>query len=281
MTRLADSTVLITGAASGIGRRMALLAADAGARVIGWDLDGPALADLARDRPGRIEPFVVDVTDAAAVRRVAGEVVEQVGPVDVLILNAGVVSGGRLLELSEAAIRRVLDVNVAALFWCTKAFLPGMIERGRGHIVTIASIAALAPLPGLTDYNASKHAAYGFAETLRTELAEDAPGVRTTVVLPQVIDTGMFAGVTTPRVFPPLDPDRAAAAILGAVERNRQRLLLNRAALLTAYAIRPLPPRLADAVVRVFGGFDGMRTFAGRSITAAGRGSQRGADRDG
>lgn len=279
MTRLADATVLITGAASGIGRRMALLAADAGAQVVGWDVDGPGLADLARDRPGRIHPFIVDVTDSAAVRRVAGEVTEQVGPVDVLILNAGVVSGGRLLELSEEVIARVLEVNVAALFWCTRAFLPGMMQRGRGHIVTIASLAALAPLPGLTDYNASKHAAYGFAETLRAELADDAPGVRTTVVLPQVIDTGMFAGVTTPRVFPPLDPDRAAAAILRAVERNRQRLLLNRPALMAAYLMRPLPPRLADSVVRFFGGFEGMRTFAGRSITAGG--AARPADRDG
>lgn len=281
MTSIGDSTVLITGAASGIGRRMALLAADRGARVVGWDIDGSGLADLARERPGRIEPFVVDITDATAVRRVAAEVSDQVGAVDVLILNAGVVSGGHLLDIPDEAIQRVLDVNVAALFWCTKAFLPAMIERGRGHIVTIASLAALAPLPGLTDYVASKHAAYGFAETLRTELAEDAPGVRTTVVLPQVIDTGMFAGVTTPRIFPPLDPDRAAAAILGAIGRDRQRLLLNRPALLTAYLTLPLPPRLADAVVRLAGGFDGMRTFAGRSVSRTRQHPGQRAHRDG
>lgn len=266
MTNLADSRVLITGAASGIGRRMALQAADRGAHVVAWDIDGGALAALAQERPGRIEPFVVDVCDRATVYRVAQDVLERVGPVDVLILNAGVVSGGRLLELPDAAIERVLNVNVAALFWCTKAFLPAMVERNSGHIVTIASVAALSPLPGLTDYVASKHAAYGFAETLRTELAEDSPGIRTTVVLPQVIDTGMFEGTTTPWLFPPIDPDRATTAILDAVARNRTRLLLDRWALLTAYLVRPLPTRISDAVVRLAGGFEGMKTFAGRSV---------------
>ena len=271
MTDLAGSTVLITGAASGIGRLMALGAADRGARVVAWDIDGSALASLAEDRPGRIEPFVVVVTDRAAVRRAAADAQTALGPIDVLILNAGVVAGGHLLELAEEDIERVLQVNTMALFWCTKALLPAMAARNAGHIVTIASLAALSPFPGLIDYVASKHAAYGFAETLRAELSTDAPGVRTTVVLPQVIGTGMFAGVATPRVFPPVAPERAAEAILRAVERDAERLLLNRAALLTAYLIRPLPPRWSDGIVRAFGGFESMRGFAGRSIRGRNR----------
>ncbi len=257
--------MLITGAASGIGRRMALQAVQAGARVVAWDVDGAGVAALAEERPGAIAPFVVDVADRTAVYRAARDVGDQLGQVDILVLNAGIVSGGRLRALPDEAIERVLAVNTAALFWCTKAFLPSMMERDAGHIVTIASLAALSPLPGLIDYVASKHGAYGFAETLRTELAEDAPGVRTTVVLPQLIDTGMFAGASAPAMFPALDPDRAASAILLAIERNRQRLLLDRWAALTAYLIRPFPPRLSDAVVRLAGGFDGMKSFVGRS----------------
>lgn len=266
MTDLSSSVVLITGAASGIGRLMASGAADRGARVVAWDIDGAGLAQLAAELPDSVHPFVVDITDEAAVQAAAGVVHDQVGDVDVLVLNAGVVSGGRIMDLPAEAIERTFAVNSLALFWCARAFLPAMIERDSGHIVTIASVAGVSPFPGMTDYVASKHAAYGFAESLRTELADDAPGVRTTVVLPQVIDTGMFAGVTTPRIFPPLKPDYVADRILRAIECNRQRLLLNRTALLTAYLIRPLPPRLADRVSRLAGSFDGMATFHGRSI---------------
>ncbi|MEZ5184206.1 MAG: SDR family oxidoreductase [Candidatus Nanopelagicales bacterium] len=257
MTTLRGSTVLITGAASGIGRLMALEAVRRGARVIAWDRDAAALSEL----PG-VETAVVDVTDREAVYAQAGRTPD----IDVLVLNAGVVSGRRLSDLPDAAIEKTMAVNALALFWCTKAFLPRMVERDHGHIVTIASLVGATPVPGMTDYVASKHAAYGFAESLRTELADDAPGVRTTVVLPQVINTGMFAGTKSPWFFPELQPDYVATSVLNAVERNRQRLLLNRPALLTAYLVRPLPPAISDRISRWAGAFDGMATFHGRSV---------------
>lgn len=268
MTTFDRSRVLITGAASGIGRLMAQLAVDRGAEVVAWDLNGEGLASLAESRPGSIHPFVVDVTDQEAVAQTADEVRAQVGSPNVLILNAGVISGRRFLDLPPAAIEQTFAVNTLALFWCAQAFLPDLVTNNRGHVVTIASLAALTPIPGMVDYVASKHAAYGFAESLRTELAEDAPGVQTTVVLPQVIGTGMFAGVKTPRMFPVLDPDVAAESIIRAVESNRQRLLLNRLAGMTAYVARLLPPRVSDVVSRAAGAFDGMNTFHGRSIVS-------------
>jgi all-trans-retinol dehydrogenase (NAD+) len=257
MTALNGSTVLITGAASGIGRLMAIEALRRGARVIAWDLDADGLAGLEG-----MDTAVVDVTDRETVYAQAARTPD----VDVLILNAGVVSGRRITELPDAAIEKTLAVNTLALFWCTKAFLPRMIERDHGHIVTIASLVGATPIPGMTDYVASKHAAYGFAESLRTELADDAPGVRTTVVMPQQIDTGMFAGAKSPWYFPTLKPDYVATSILNAVERNRRRLLLNRPALLTAYLVRPLPPAVSDRISRWAGAFDGMATFHGRSV---------------
>ncbi len=257
MTTLRGARVLITGGGSGIGRLMAHKARAAGAEVTVWDRDPTALAGLDGMRTA-----VVDVTDRAGVYAQA----EQTGEIDVLILNAGVVSGRRLLDLPDDAIEATMAVNVLALFWCTKAFLPGMVRRNRGHVVTIASLVGATPVPGLTDYVASKHAAVGFAETLRTELADDAPGVRTTVVMPQQIETGMFAGAKSPWYFPALQPDYAAAAILRAVERDRQRLLLNRPAVMTAFLVKPLPPALSDRLSRWVGAFEGMRTFNGRSI---------------
>jgi all-trans-retinol dehydrogenase (NAD+) len=258
MTTLRDSRVLITGAASGIGRLMALYSMAAGARVVGWDRDAAGLADLAARGA---DTAVVDVTDRAAVYEQA----QRTGPIDVLILNAGVVSGKRFVDLPDEAIERTMNVNVLALFWCTKAFLPAMIARDSGHIVTVASLVATTPVPGLTDYVASKHAALGFAEALRTELADDAPGVRTTVVLPQQIDTGLFAGARSPWYFPTLQPDYVARSILRAIERDRQRLLLNRPAVLTALLVRSFPPAMSDRVSRWAGAYEGMKTFRGRT----------------
>jgi all-trans-retinol dehydrogenase (NAD+) len=154
MTALNGSTVLITGAASGIGRLMAIEALARGARVIAWDRDADALSALEG-----MDTAVVDVTDREAVYAQAARTPD----VDVLILNAGVVSGRRITDLPDEAIEKTLAVNTLALFWCTKAFLPGMMERDHGHIVTIASLVGATPIPGMSDYVASKHAAYGFA----------------------------------------------------------------------------------------------------------------------
>lgn len=232
-----------------------------GSHVIAWDIDSAGL-DVLREDGLAAETHVVDVTDRNAVARAATEV----GPIDVLILNAGVVGAKRFIDLDEDAIQRVMDVNAMAPMWCTKAFLPGMMERNHGHIVAISSIAGVTPAPGAAEYVASKHAVYGFLESLRTELHDDAPGVRTTVVLPQVIDTGMFEGVKTPWLFPPLAPERVADRVITAVEGNKERLLLDRPALFLAYLVRPLPPFLSDRVSRMAGAFDLMTTFQGRAV---------------
>jgi len=240
--------VIITGAASGIGRRMADFARARGAEVVGWDLRGSDID--------------VDVTDSAAVDAAAAAS----GPVDVLINNAGVVSGQRLLESSEAQIRRTFEVNVLAHFWTSRAVLPGMIERGRGKIVTIASAAALLGVARQTDYAASKWAAFGFAESLRAELRKDGSPISTLVVAPYFIDTGMFAGVRTrfPLLLPILQERDVARRVLDAIESGRQQLILPPFARLTPL-LRVLPPIAFDAVTDFLGINQTMDEFTGRS----------------
>ncbi|MCU0264983.1 MAG: SDR family oxidoreductase [Actinomycetia bacterium] len=265
MTELRESTVLITGAASGIGRRMALLAAERGANVVAWDLDGTGLDKLAADAGGVVTTHVVDVTDPDAVRRAA----VAAGPVDVLVNNAGVVAGRRLLDLTDRQIERVMAVNALAPFWCTRAVLPGMVERGRGHVVTIASMAATMGVPKLVDYAASKHAAYGFAESLRVELAGVAPEVRTTVVLPFYINTGMFAGASTriPWLVPILEEAEVAERIIRAVERNEDRVMLPPIGRV-AFVGQLLPPSWFDKLASVLGIHVSMEDFHGRALPA-------------
>lgn len=269
-TPLGGSTVLITGGGSGIGRRMAIGAARRGANVVIWDVSeerGRAVRDDIRAHRLPCESHVVDVTDRAAVRAAA----EATGPVDVLVNNAGVVSGRPLLETSDAAIERTMAVNVLALYWVTRAFLPGMVERRRGTVVTVASAAGLVGVAKQTDYSASKWAAVGFTESLRAEMRTQHTGVRTLVVCPFFIDTGMFEGVRSrfPLLLPILKEGEVARAVLDGVESGKQQLVLPPLVGLVPPA-RMLPVRVFDAFCDVMGINQTMDHFTGRAGLRAG-----------
>lgn len=262
---LIGQTVLITGGGSGIGRLMALGAADRGARVLVWDLDDDAaraVRDQIRARGGQAEAARVDVSDRAAVAEAAAAASD----VDVLINNAGVVTGKKLLDATDEQIARTFNVNVLPLYWMTRAFLPGMLARGHGTVVTIASAAGLVGVAKQTDYSASKFAAFGFAESLRAELKKDRTGVTSLVVCPYYISTGMFEGVRTkfPRLLPILEPEYVARRVLDAVEEGREQLIMP-PFVRTMPLVRALPTRAFDAVVTFFGVNDTMDHFVGRA----------------
>jgi all-trans-retinol dehydrogenase (NAD+) len=268
VTRFQATHVLITGAAGGLGRLLALGAGARGARLTLLDRDGPGLAGVTAEL-GRMgvdaAGWTVDLRDRPAFQAAAIRVLATRGPVDILINNAGVVTGKPLLEGSDEDIERTFQVNTLALFWSVRAFLPAMIRRGRGHVVTIASAAGLGGTSRLTDYCASKFAAVGFDESLRLELRRLGHPIRTTVVCPWYIDTGMFRGVRTrfPRLLPILRPEYVARRILDAVQAGRRRLILPRFVLAVLVA-RILPPWLFDRLMRFFGVDRTMDEFAGR-----------------
>jgi all-trans-retinol dehydrogenase (NAD+) len=269
MTRIRGSTVLVTGAASGIGRLMAREAARRGAVVVAWDIDRDALDTVVKeiaDEAGEAHAYACDVADRSAVLEAADVVRREVGPVDILVNNAGVVSGRPFLDLSEEDVERTFGVNTLAHFWTTQAFLPSMIERGRGHVVTISSAAGLLGTPRLTAYSASKHAAAGFTESLRLELARVAPRVRTTLVCPGYIDTGMFEGarVRSRHLVPMLHESDLARTVVDAVEHDRDRVLSPPIVHLVA-PLRILPTRLFDATVKALGITSSMDHFVGRA----------------
>ncbi len=267
---LAGRIVLVTGAGSGIGRLMALGAAERGAaRVLVWDRDEAAALAVAQEATSRGAQGVaerIDVTDAAAVAAAA----ERAGEVDVAVNNAGVVTGARLEDATEEGIRRTFEVNALAPYWLTRAVLPGMRARGRGAIVTVASAAGLVGVARQTDYSASKHAAVGFAESLGAELRKEGSPVTSLVACPYYVSTGMFDGVRTriPALLPILRPEAVADAVLDAVEAGRRRLLLPRAVGLIA-PLRALPGGAFDAAMDVLGVNATMDAFTGRSTPTA------------
>lgn len=269
MTTIAGSNVLITGGASGIGRQVALKAAAAGARVVLWDIDEERLASV-RDELLRVtrspaRAYRCDVSDRRSVYAVADRVRSEVGAVNVLVNNAGVVSGRPFLECSDAQIERTIAVNTLAHFWTCKAFLPDMVRAGTGHVVTIASAAGVVGVARMADYSASKWAAVGFDEALRMELRQLAPGVKTTVVCPYFVDTGMFRGVATrfPWLLPILKEEAVAEQIVRAIARNRPRVMMPPLVYFVP-PLRILPVRVFDAVADFLGINRSMDEFVGR-----------------
>jgi len=265
----AGRNVLITGAASGIGRLLAGRIAAEGARLILWDVDAEALqrarVELATTA-ATVTAYACDLRDRAAIAATAAATLRDVGPIDILVNNAGIVSGRTLLEARDDDILRTFDVNTLALFWTTRAFLPAMLERGTGHVVTIASAAGLVGTSRLVDYCASKHAAVGFDESLRLELRRLGSNVKTTVVCPFYISTGMFAGVKTRfrLLLPILTPDYAADRIVRAVRRDRRRLVMPRLVYATWLA-RLLPVPAFDGLMEFLGVNRSMDEFVGRA----------------
>jgi short-subunit dehydrogenase len=269
MSEIAGRHVLITGGASGIGRLMALELASLGARLSVWDIDAAKLGAVAAeiDARGRetAHGFVCDISRRERVYAVAAETRAAAGPIDILINNAGVVSGRALLDIPDEKIETTFAVNTLGLFWVTKAVLPDMIRANRGHVVTIASASGLIGVAKLSDYAASKWAAIGFDESLRAELHGIAPGVRTTVVCPFYINTGMFRGVKTrfPWLLPILEEDDAAHRIVAAIRRDRPRLCMPAIVSLVP-AMRLLPVPLFDWLARFLGVNASMDEFTGR-----------------
>jgi all-trans-retinol dehydrogenase (NAD+) len=270
--KLEGRRVLVTGGAQGMGLLVACGAAARGAHVAVWDLDSKAIPDaVARISAAgaggdqRVASDAVDVGDPDAVASAAERLEAAFGKVDVLVNNAGVVSGKRLTELAPEEVQRTLRVNTAALFWTTRSMLPAMIDAGEGHVVTMASAGGLIGVAGLSDYCASKFGAVGFHESLRAELRRTAPGVGTSLICPFFVGTGMFAGVRSrfPFLLPILEPESVAAAVIRAVERNRAVVVLPWF-VHSLKLLRLLPVRWLDPIASFFGIHAAMDTFSGR-----------------
>lgn len=268
MSKIEGKNVLITGGASGIGRLMAGIIAESGGRVILWDIDESALQNTREEleqNGGTAFGYVCNVADRNAVYQTAEKVKNDAGPVDILINNAGIVAGKHFHETPDDEIQRTMDVNIMAHFWTTKAFLPDMMERNSGHLVTIASSAGTIGVSKLSVYCASKFAAFGFDESLRMEFRKHKADIKTTVICPYFIDTGMFDGVKTRFSFllPILKPEKVARKTIKAIKKNKHRVMMPWM-VYTVGPLRILPVRVFDWISNIMGINKAMDKFKGR-----------------
>jgi L-ascorbate metabolism protein UlaG (beta-lactamase superfamily)/NAD(P)-dependent dehydrogenase (short-subunit alcohol dehydrogenase family) len=227
--RLSDKTVLITGGARGIGFELAKLCAADDATVLLVDVSEihvKRAVEALREQGARAHGFVHDVADRAASYALARRIAKEIGPVHILINNAGVVHKGDFLEGGDASWLSMLDVNLHGPMCMMRAFMPQMVERGDGFVVNVSSVLGLVPAGGAAAYCATKHAMVGLTEAVRSELAErGCTGVDLLLACPGFTDTGMFAGVKTPRFFGAVAPSDTARAIHRAMVRRAKLLI--------------------------------------------------------
>ncbi|MBL1073663.1 SDR family oxidoreductase [Nocardia sp. 2] len=210
----AGRVVAITGGAAGIGRAIAEHLARAGARVAIGDRDAAAAARTASELPGQVAAFPLDVTDTASFTTFLESVESELGPIDVLINNAGVMWVGSFDAEPEEAIHRQLAVNLHGVIRGTQLVTPAMRARGSGHIITIASAASKVSPPGEATYAATKHGVLGYLRAVRTEL--QGTGIEISVILPGVVDTELARGTSTGAtgLLQPADVARAVLEVL-------------------------------------------------------------------
>lgn len=217
-----QTKVLITGGASGIGKIMARICLEKGATVVIWDINQQGLEDVVAEfqNIGTVYGYQLDVSNAEEIEQKATDVINEVGVIDLLINNAGIVVGKYFHEHTAGEILRTMQINSNALMLTALQFLPNMLAQQKGHICNITSSAGFISNPKMSVYVASKWAATGWSDSLRIEMDILKTNVNVTTVTPYYINTGMFDGVQS-RIIPILQPEKVAQRIIKGIERNK------------------------------------------------------------
>ena len=219
-----DSSVLITGGASGIGKIMGRMALERGAStLIIWDINSQNISLTINElsQYGKVRGYIVDVSRNDAIIETYNKVKAECGNVDILINCAGIVTSNKTFDQQTTdEILRTMNINTIAPMLVTRAILPDMLKRRTGHVCTIASAGGMLGNPRMSVYGASKWGAIGWSDSMRIELQANKSEVHVTTVAPYYINTGMFDGVKS-RIIPILKPEYASKKVIRAIEKNR------------------------------------------------------------
>jgi short-subunit dehydrogenase len=247
---LSQKVIAITGGARGIGLATAEALQKEGAKVAIGDIDAAAVEESGR-RLGLKVRRAVDVTDRASFTDFLDAVEDDLGPLDVLVNNAGVIAVGSAVDEADSVTRRVLDVNVFGVILGTKLAAQRMLPRHRGQVVNIASLGSLLPTEGIATYCATKHAVLGYTDTIRME--NRGSGVHFSAILPTLTNTEMIAGTGHARGFKNAEPDDVARAVVAVIAKPKPRVVVPRSIGITVWAQRLLPQAISEATGRLLG----------------------------
>ncbi|OLF09277.1 short-chain dehydrogenase [Actinophytocola xinjiangensis] len=247
---LTGKTVVITGGARGIGAAIAEALVNEGAHVVVGDLDLATATETA-ERIGAIA-LPLDVTDHTGFTKFLEEAEGQLGPIDILINNAGIMSLSPLEDESDRATARQLAINLHAVIHGTREGIRRMRPRDSGHIVNIASAAGKAGFAGAATYCATKHGVVGLSEAIRSELR--GTGIHVTVVMPAIVRTELASGLKEARFFTSVEATDVANAVVKALRRPKFEVYVPSSLGVMNRVTRLLPRSAAEWLVRAFKG---------------------------
>ncbi len=247
---LAGETAAITGAARGIGRATAEAFLRQGMKVAIGDVDVAAARQTASELGASTIALPLDVTDRASFTAFLDGAEEQLGPIDVLVNNAGIMQIGRFIDEDDLTARRMVDINIHGVILGMKIALERMIPRDRGHIVNISSQAGKYGSPGGATYSATKHAVVGLTEAVRGELHLMGAHVDLSYVMPFVVNTELGGGLGTARGMSNLEPSDVADAIVEALQLRTVDVWVPKSAKRTNALGAVLPRALSEGMAR-------------------------------
>jgi short-subunit dehydrogenase len=219
MTDVANKVVLITGAGMGMGRLFAKRFANVSASLILVDVNDHALKNVSSELKTVNYTYVCDISDKEQVQELVKKVHKDAGDVDIVINNAGVLYGYPFSRCTEDIIEKTIRVNVIGTMLITRAFLPDLMSKKRGHIINMASASSLTGVPDLAVYASSKHAIEGFSESIRLEMKKYGfRDIYITLVYPHFVNTGMVTGVKSSVL---LSPEDVVNTVVKAIQKNR------------------------------------------------------------
>jgi NAD(P)-dependent dehydrogenase (short-subunit alcohol dehydrogenase family) len=246
---LTGQVAAITGAARGIGRATAEAFIRQGMKVAIGDLDLAEAQRTADQLGAGTIAIELNVTEKASIERFLDETEKQLGPVDVLVNNAGIMPLSRFWEEDDATAQRIVDINLHGVIWGMKLGLQRMIPRGRGAIVNLASQAGLYGAPGGATYSASKHAVVGLTEAVRGELRLASHDIQLTYVCPVVVNTELGGGLSSARVNA-VEPAEVAEAIVDALQHGVVDVHIPKSVKAIGWTTRMLPRPAREAMGR-------------------------------
>jgi NAD(P)-dependent dehydrogenase (short-subunit alcohol dehydrogenase family) len=255
---LAGKIVVITGGARGIGAATARMLVAEGALVAIGDVDGTLAARTAGELGGRTLGLPLDVTDHAGYTAFLDRVERDLGPIDVLINNAGIMPLANLDEESDEATARIIAINLSAVIHGTREAVRRMKPRGTGHIVNIASMAGKLGVPGGATYCATKHGVVGLSEAVHLELR--GTGVDVSCVMPTIVRTELSAGLKDTRMSAMINAEDVARAIVETLHKPRFDVYVPRYLGPVSNITRVFPRRLIELIGRLGGADQALST---------------------
>jgi NAD(P)-dependent dehydrogenase (short-subunit alcohol dehydrogenase family) len=249
--KVRGKVIVITGGARGIGLATATALHNLGAKVAIGDVDEVRVkesgTELGLDVYGKL-----DVTDRHSFSEFLDEVERQLGPIDVLVNNAGIMPLGRVVDEPDPVTRRILDINVFGVILGTKLAVQRMVPRRSGHVINVASLAGETYIPGAATYCASKHAVVGFTDAARIEYRRT--GVKFSIVMPTFVNTELIAGTRGVKGIDNAEPTDVAQAIVRLVAHPRPRVRVTKLAGAVIASQKFMPRGLSEAISRALGG---------------------------